>query len=98
MALRRSNPVSGGKHSRDIEKGIGSPGEVPAASPADAVVLAVVGGAAPQRAMRLIEDDRVDRPRIAIGAVEGVSHPPQLVAHPLGRASVEGEASRADLV
>src|SRR4029079_12858449 len=49
-------------------------GEPNARLPGDAVVLAEVARAAPQRAVRLVEVDRVDRARGAFPALEAISH------------------------
>src|ERR1041384_2493035 len=52
------------------------------ALPRDAVVVAVVARAAPQRAVRLVEEDRGDRPRGARLDLEAVAHLGQLAADP----------------
>src|ERR1043165_6038705 len=62
---------------------------VTALSPADAVVLAVVARAAPERPVRAVEHDGVDRPRGPLLEDLRVPHLAQFAAHPRRRLRVE---------
>src|ERR1051326_6956529 len=57
--------------------------------PADAVVLAVVARAAPERPVRAVEHDGVDRPRGPLLEDLRVPHLAQFAAHPRRRLRVE---------
>src|SRR6266513_4355064 len=72
--------------------------EVTALSPGDAVVLAVVALAAPQRPVRAVEQDGVDRPRRPLLEDLGVTHLAQLAADPRRRLRVQQDAAGDDLV
>src|SRR5262249_26325349 len=66
--------------------------------PGDAVVVAVVARAAPQRAVRLVEEDRVDRPGGARLDLEAVAHLAQLGAHPGRQLLVDQHLARPRVV
>src|SRR5947208_14793083 len=72
--------------------------EVTALSPADAVVLAVVARAAPQRSVGAVEHDGVDRPRRPLLEDLGVTHLAQLAADPRRRLCVQQDAAGSEFV
>src|SRR5215212_11597233 len=57
--------------------------------PPDSVVLAVIARPAPERAVRLVEHDGVDRPGGALLVGGGEAHLPQLGAGPRRRGLVQ---------
>src|SRR2546430_8500330 len=66
--------------------------------PTDSVVFAVIARAAPQRAVRAIDHDGVDRSGRAVLEYFRVAHAAQLAADPRGRLAVEQDASGLDLM
>src|SRR6266498_4059563 len=68
------------------------------ALPCDAVVLPVVGGAAPKGAVLPVEENGVDGARRAVLEVEPVSHLAQVTAHPGRRVGPQSEPAGLRLV
>src|ERR1041385_4966620 len=66
--------------------------------PADAVALAVVARAAPQRPVLPIDHDGVDRPRRPLLEDLRVTHPAQLAADPRRRHRIEQDLAGDDVV
>src|SRR5712691_3753198 len=69
-----------------------------AKSPTDPVILAVIARAAPQRLVRSIDHDGVDRPGRAILEYFRVAYAPQLAADPRRCLAVEQDPAGLDLV
>src|SRR2546430_8494396 len=66
--------------------------------PTDSVVFAVIARAAPQRAVRAIDHDGVDRSGRAVLEHFRVAHPAQFAADPRWRLAVQQNAPGLDLM
>src|SRR5690606_38061489 len=66
-----------------------------ASLPGDAVILAEVARAAPERAVHGIEHDRVDRPRGFLAHLDAIAHALELGHDPERRIGPDEQASRA---
>src|SRR5207249_2746792 len=66
--------------------------------PPYAVILTMIARSSPERPVRAVDHDGVDRAGGPLLECRGVPHPPQLGAHPWRRRVVEQNPPRADLV
>ncbi len=90
--------MGGGRQNRRLGAAGCVAGQIPETSPRNSVIFAVVAGAAPERAVLLIEVDGSDGAGVLFHEIQRVAHPRQFPSHPRRHFVRERHAARLGLV